>query len=271
MRFAKKEKKPETLEELIVRLRGKYGEKAIMLGKDVKPPRRWSTGIEELDRITGGGWPEGRIIEIWGPEKAGKTTLVLKSIAAMQQKNPGAYAAYFDLENTFMPDWAKKCGVDLNRFIHIKAMAAEDMGNLAVRFIRRKWSMVAIDSVVEILPSKVLERGLDEEVYAPQARMLSVMLPKIVVLQSRSPTVVLLVNQVRDKIGFHMGDDLKQPGGHALAHLVSFLIKVQRKKQIKVDDRVLGFEMALRILKTKLSIEGEECRCIFKFGKGIVG
>lgn len=277
------------LADLIKSLRKKYGPEAISLGSEVKPVGRMPTGLSKLDTITAGGWPTGRIIEVWGPQSAGKSTLMYRTIAACQQANPKARVAYFDLENTFVETWAAKCGVDTKRMLRIGAMTAEEAGELLLKMVRNKWDMVIVDSVVELLPERELKKKVGEQSYAIVATVLSYLLPKIVVLQSSSPTVVLLVNQVRDKIGFFLGAGAKSPGGHALFHLDSLKLRVQRKEPItgalldptltkivegmglKVKPKKeYGYVMAIRVVKSKVSREKEECRVPVIFGHGIV-
>lgn len=286
MKFEKKEKENLALADLVRVLRKKYGPNAIALGSDVAPLGRVSTGIEKLDEILRGGWPVGRITEVWGPQSAGKTTLLMRAIAALQKANPKARVAYFDLENTYDEPWAVKCGVNTKRLLRIGAMAAEEAGELLVKMVRDKWDMAIVDSVVELLPGKELERKVEEQSYAVVAGVLSRLLPKIVVLQSSSPTILLLVNQVRDKIGFFLGHAAKSPGGHAMFHLDSLKLRVQRKEPILGSmltkrmakaagiehakaGKKYGFEMAIKVVKSKVSREGEECRVPVLFDLGI--
>lgn len=265
-------KKKGSLEYLLQDLRRRYGKEAAQKASDVEEVERVSTGLEPLDRAVGGGWPEGRIAEIWGPQSAGKSTLVYRSIAACQKARKGR-VALFDLENTFSKKWAGRMGVDLERLLVIKAVPAEDVGTLIIRMVRKKWPMVIIDSVVELIPERELKKNVDEESYAVVARTLSRLLPKIVMLQSSSPTIVLLVNQVRDIMGFHLGHAAKAPGGHALFHLDTIKIRVQRKERLEAPwkkGKFAGYQMAIRVLKSKVGKEGEECRLYMVFGHGLL-
>ncbi len=266
-------KKKPRLEEIIEQLRDKFGSAAVQLGKDV-PPISWvSSGVEKLDKMTGGGWPRGRLVEVWGPQSAGKTTIALYSCAAVQRLDPKAEVAYFDLENRFNPEWAKICGVDLNRFWRISAIPAEGALDLLIAYVKKEWPLVVVDSVVELLPEKVLKKDADEKTYSPVANVLSANLPKIVVLQTQSPTVVMLLNQVRDKVGFMFGTGQKAPGGQALFHLDSIRLRVQRKSRITLpgeEKKQVGIETAITVVKSSVGPEGRECRLGIMQGKGIV-
>jgi len=270
--FEKPDKQAKTLDELIEDVRRKFGKGALVFGSELVPVERVSTGISKLDKVLGGGWPKGRITEIWGPQSAGKSSLVYACIAAVQKADPKAKIAYFDQENTFSPDWAELFGIDLKRLVRVAALPAEVVGELIVKMVRAKWDMVVVDSVVELLTQKELERGAEEASYAVVASFLSRLLPKIVILQSNSPTVVLLVNQVRDKIGFFLGAGEKSPGGHALFHLDTLKLRVQRKGFIESDKgKRIGIEVAMKLVKSKLGGEQNECRLQLVWGKGFRG
>lgn len=260
-----------SIEEAIKELEKKYGHPIVRKASKIPKIERQPTGIESLDRILGGGWPKGRISELWGAQGAGKSSLVYKTIAACQKKKD-AKIAYFDLENTYDESWAIRCGVDPERLEHIAAIAAEDVEILLLRMIRHKWDMAIIDSVVEMLSEKDLKRAATDPKVGALATVLSNLLPKIVVLQSVSPTVVLLVNQVRDKIGFFMGSGKKAPGGNVLYHLDSIRLEVKRKEFIydKKGKKRLGYIGAIKVVKSKVSEEQAECRFYISFKKGLV-
>jgi recombination protein RecA len=256
--------------ELFKKLRDAYGPNVIKLGSQVKPVRFRSTGIKSLDEIMGGGLPEGRIVELWGPKSAGKSSVLFGAIAAIQRDDPKAKIAYFDLENTYDATWAAQLGVATDKIVRVGAMYAEHVGDLVVAMVRRQWTLVAIDSIVGLLPGKELERSLDTATPGILAMMLSRILPKVIVLQGQSPTILVLVNQVRDNIGFMFGAGTKSPGGHALEHFDSLKVRVQRKDPIKKGDKQIGYEMALRVLKSKVGVEGRSCVVDFLWGKGFV-
>lgn len=261
----------------------KYGAALFMLASQYEDPERLPTGLEDLDAILRGGWPKGRISEAWGPQSSGKSTIVLVTIAAVQRMKPGfnkdgspkVRIAYFDQENTFSPSWAKKHGVDLDRLYLVKALPAEEAGELMLKMIRAKWDLLIVDSIVELLSEKELEKKLSEDSVAALARVLAKLLPKVIHLQSVSPTVLLLVNQVRDDIGsrasFYIGGGSKAPGGQTLYHLDSLRLRIQRKEFIKDKDGLkIGAVVAIKVVKSKVSKEQEECRVFILFDRGIV-
>jgi recombination protein RecA len=272
--------------DYILRLRKKYKKDVVIKAKDVLPPGRISTGIAELDAVIEGGLPMGRVIEVWGPESAGKSSFILKIIAALQQRDPKAKIALYDLENTFDQAWAKRHGVDVERLFVVKGMPVDDFEPLFLRMIREHWDLVIADSVVQMLPEKELAKASDKGTVGVLAGVLSRLLPKVIVLQSMSDTTVVLTNQVRDKIGYYFGGGKGSPGGHALAHDVSLKIRVQRKDKLlgkdltpemltflgikkAQPDKEYGYVMALKVVKSKVSTEGEECRIPVLFGRGI--
>ena len=261
-------------DKILQEIREKYGQKYVGPGIDVPPPPRLSTGLAALDEILGGGWPMGRISELWGPEHAGKSTLALVSAAAAQRRfsvTPEFPVMWFDQENTFEPTWATKLGVDLARVKHHGPLSAEDGGDLILQYIRDRVPLVVVDSVIEMLPEKSLLKGSGEAEYSPVARFLASWLPKIVVLQGRSPTVLLLINQVRDRIGFFFGETVRSPGGHVLAHLNTVKLKIVRKGFLvgKAKEKV-GYEAAVRIVKSKVGGEQREMRFYVYFDRGVV-
>lgn len=277
-------KKDETLEKLLIELTEKYGQGSIQPGFEVQPPGRIPTGVKALDEILGGGWPKGRISVLWGPNNAGKSTLALATVAEVQKLWPMSTTAkipvmWHDQENTFEPRWAESLGVDTTRMTRHAPMAAEDAGDLIIQYVRARVPLVVVDSIIEMLPEKSLQRGSGEQEYSPVARFLSSWLPKLVVLQGRSPTVLLFINQVRDKIGFYFGDTDNDPGGQALRHLASLKLKIVRKGFIKGKGRdtegksidvKIGFSTAIKVIKSKIGGEARECRYDLLFGKGIV-
>lgn len=271
----------DPLARLLEELRGKYGEYVAVPASELPPIKRLSTGAAPLDAILDGGWPEGRVVEVWGPQGAGKTTLCLASAAAVQKAFPGEKTpvAWFDQENTLDPRWAKTLGVDCDRLLYHPPMAGEDVGDLALQYVKSKVRLVVVDSAVAMVPEKTLLKGTGEHTYSPVASLLSTWLPKVVVLQGLSPTVVLLTNQVRDRVGFVLGDKVKSPGGRALEHADSLKLKLWRRRAItapgrdadgKATDVQVGYVMAVKVVKSKVGGEGRECRLQVTFGRGIV-
>lgn len=268
-------KNDDVLQKLLEDLGKKYGKGAIVTAAERTPPPRLPTGVRVLDEILGGGWPMGRISVLWGPNNAGKTTLALATAAAVQKLWPVARTSkipvkWFDQENTFEPTWAKMLGLDPDRMTVHVPMAADDAGDLVIQYVRERIPLVVVDSVIEMIPEKSLLRASGEQEYSPVARFLSSWLPKLVVLQGRSPTVLLFINQVRDKIGFFLGDSDNDPGGQALRHLASVKLKIARKGFIKVRDVKVGYSTAIKVIKSKVGGETRECRYDLMFGQGIV-
>lgn len=265
-------------EKLLAEIREKYGRGSVSLGSEVKSPERLSTGLKALDEILGGGWPKGRISEVWGPNNAGKSTLALVTAAATQRHflagtgfaHCDIPVMWFDQENTYEPIWAARLGIDPLRLRHHGPMAAEDPGDLILQYVRENVPLIVVDSVITMIPEKSLLRASGESEYSPVARFLSSWLPKVVVLQGRSPTVVILVNQVRDRIGFFFGETERSPGGHVLSHLETVKLKVARRGFIKKGDVKVGYEAAVKIVKSKVGGETREMRFYVSFAQGVL-
>lgn len=270
--MAKEKTNQEKLDALLADLRKKYGPLVGAAASLVPEVGRLSTGAPALDSILSGGWPKGRIIEVWGPRSVGKSLLCLYGAKAAIEANPKVDkpVVWFDQENTFEKTWAAKLGVNLDQVLFAPAMAGEDAGDLLLHYIRMNKPLIIIDSVIEMIPEKELVRGTGEESYSPVARLLSRLLPKIVVMQGRSPSILLVTNQVRDRVGFFFGETERASGGRALEHYDSVKVKMKRMGFFKKGDQKVGYELALKLIKSKVGNEQAECRLWVSFERGFV-
>ena len=248
---------------------------------DLKIPR-WSTGIEDLDSIIGGGMPEGRVVEIYGPESSGKTTLLyhLFSLHPLALDLP--------VEGTFDQERAKVFGNKPKQLLVYRAKYGEDAMNKSLAFSKRGIPLIGIDSVPSLIPKDDTEKviksaekdSIEEQRMGGTARLLTKYLPSIEEVIEVTGTTVIFVNQVRDKIGAMMfGEKTDTPGGHKLKHSASLRIQVARKSWIEIPNKnpgnsanteKIGFIMKCKVVKSKVSNPMGECEIPCLFEKGFV-
>ena len=213
-----------------------------------------STGCLSLDRALGGkGLPRGRIIEVFGPESSGKTTLTLHVVAQAQKE--GGIAAFIDAEHALDPSWARKLGVDLETLLVSQPSCGEEALHIAEMLIRSNAvDVVVVDSVAALVPKKELEGEIGDQHVGLQARLMSQSLRKLTGAISKSKAIVILINQIRDKIGtMGYGSPETTPGGRALKFYCSCRIDVRRVGQIKDGETVIGQRVKAKVVKNKVA------------------
>ena len=213
-----------------------------------------STGCLSLDMALGGkGLPRGRIIEVFGPESSGKTTLALHAIAQAQKM--GGIAAFIDAEHALDPSWAKKLGVDLETLLVSQPSCGEEALHIAEMLIRsNSVDVVVVDSVAALVPKKELEGEIGDQFVGLQARLMSQSLRKLTGAISKSKAIVIFINQIRDKIGtMGYGSPETTPGGRALKFYCSCRIDVRRIGQIKDGENVIGQRVKAKVVKNKVA------------------
>jgi len=213
-----------------------------------------STGCLSLDLALGGkGLPRGRIIEVFGPESSGKTTLTLHAIAQAQKL--GGIAAFIDAEHALDPSWAKKLGVDLETLLVSQPSCGEEALHIAEMLIRsNSVDVVVVDSVAALVPKKELEGEIGDQFVGLQARLMSQSLRKLTGAISKSKSIVIFINQIRDKIGtMGYGSPETTPGGRALKFYCSCRIDVRRVGQIKDGETVIGQRVKAKVVKNKVA------------------
>lgn len=213
-----------------------------------------STGCLSLDRALGGkGLPRGRIIEVFGPESSGKTTLTLHAIAQAQKE--GGIAAFIDAEHALDPSWAKKLGVDLETLLVSQPSCGEEALHIAEMLIRsNSVDVVVVDSVAALVPKKELEGEIGDQFVGLQARLMSQSLRKLTGAIAKSKSIVIFINQIRDKIGtMGYGSPETTPGGRALKFYCSCRIDVRRIGQIKDGETVIGQRVKAKVVKNKVA------------------
>ncbi len=232
-----------------------FGEGAIMpLGADRRGPIPGiPTGSLSLDIALGGqGIPRGRIIEVFGPESSGKTTLALH-VAAQAQKT-GGIAAIIDAEHAFDPIWAKKLGVELDTLLVSQPTSGEEAMQIAEMLIKSNAvDVIVVDSVAALVPRQELEGEIGDTHVGLQARLMSQSMRKLTGAIAKSKTAVIFINQIREKIGVMFGNPETTPGGRALKFYSSCRIDVRRIGQLKEGEEVVGQRVRAKVVKNKVA------------------
>ena len=212
-----------------------------------------ATGALSLDLALGGmGLPRGRIIELFGPESSGKTTLALHSVASAQKL--GGIAAFIDAEHALDPLWAKKLGVNLEELLVSQPSTGEEALAIAEMLIKSNAvDVIVIDSVAALVPKAELDGEMGQAHVGLQARMMSQAMRKLTGAIAKSKTIVIFINQIREKIGVMFGSPETTPGGRALKFYSSCRIDVRRITQLKEGDTVIGMRMRAKIVKNKVA------------------
>ncbi len=211
------------------------------------------TGSLSLDIALGGqGVPKGRIIEIFGPESSGKTTLALHVIARAQAA--GGIAAFIDAEHALDPSWAKKLGVELETLLVSQPSSGEEAMQITEMLIRSNAvDVIVIDSVAALVPQKELEGEMGDSHVGLQARLMSQAMRKLTGAIAKSKTCVIFINQIREKIGVMFGSPETTPGGRALKFYSSCRIDVRRIGQLKEGEEVVGQRVRAKVVKNKVA------------------
>jgi recombination protein RecA len=248
------ETSPE-LRSTVAAIEKQFGEGAIMaLGSDhIVQIEGIPTGSLSLDIALGGqGIPRGRVIEIFGPESSGKTTLALHVVAQAQKAS--GIAAFIDAEHAFDPSWAKKLGVDLEMLLVSQPSYGEEAMHISEMLIKSNAvDVIVIDSVAALVPKKELDGEIGDTHVGLQARLMSQSLRKLTAAIAKSRTSVIFINQIREKIGVMFGSPETTPGGRALKFYASCRIDVRRIGQLKEGEEVVGQRVRAKVVKNKVA------------------